>query len=78
MENYRQLSAKVYLISKRLAIWLLTTCLFSTDISPVCSPSQLLSDLNFLISRLLSRRMSFVEYSKNTTISFLQNSRLFF
>ena len=40
MENYRQLSAKMHLISMRLASCLLTqltTCLFSPDISPVGS-----------------------------------------
>ena len=47
MENYRQLPARLYLISKQLASCLLTACLFSTDISPVCSPSKLLPSLKF-------------------------------
>ena len=63
MENYRQLSAKLHLISKRLVSCLLTTFLFSTDTSPVYSPSQLLSGFKFpyYCSSLLSRHMSFVE-----------------
>ena len=47
MEHYWQLSAKLHLISKRLVSCLLTTCLFSTAISPVCSPSQFLLGFKF-------------------------------
>ena len=47
MENYRQLSTKLHLISKQLPSSLLTICLFLSDILPVCSPSQLLSGFKF-------------------------------
>ena len=72
MENYRQLSAKFHLISKGLASCLLTTWLFSTALSVA---------LGFQISLLVAcffdiGRLS--KYSMNTTISFLQNSHLFF
>ena len=79
MENYRQLPAKMHLISMRLASSLLTqltTCLFTTDISPVCS---LLSGFKFAYqSPAFSTYVVLKHIQRIQEISVLQNTRLFF
>ena len=75
MENYRQLPAKMHLISMRLASCLLTTCLFSTDISPVCSS---LSGFKFAYwSPAFLTYVVWQHIQRIQEISVLQNSRLF-
>ena len=77
-ENYEQLSAKLHLISLQLASCFLTTFVFNLHFACLFALSVA---LGFQISLLVACFLDICRLSKyltNTTMSFLQNSGLFF